>query len=112
MHRGFFYPFNPGANASGYVHTNATNIDSDDDTFIDSLEIILNTDPNDPLSVPLITPPPVTVTPPPEIITVPPETSTLNQTITVTTGIFIGTFVFIIATGLTVATLILRRKRK
>jgi hypothetical protein len=103
--KGIYSPFNPGANATGYVHTNATNIDSDYDTFIDSLEIILNSNPNDPLSVPIITPPT-------ETITLPPETTTQNQTITVTTGIFIGTFVFIIVTGLSVATIILRRKRK
>jgi hypothetical protein len=59
-----------------------------------------------------ITLPPETITLPPETITLPPETSTINQTITVTAGIFIGTSVFLVITGFTIAGIILRRKRK
>jgi hypothetical protein len=93
---GIYSPFNPGANATGYVHTNATNIDSDYDTFIDSLEIIMNTNPNDPLSFPE------------------PETITQNNTVTITveTGIIFTSVVITSAIGLTIVVLLLRKRRK
>jgi len=95
--KGIFSPFNPGANATGYVHTNATNIDSDSDTFSDTLEIIMNSDPNDPISVPIVSPP--------------PETITQNQTITVTAGIVLGLVVFVVATSLTISVIVYRRRK-
>ena len=103
--KGIFSPFNPGANATGYVHTNATNIDSDSDTFSDSLEIIMNSDPNDALSVPIVSPPTDTITPP-------PETITQNQTITVTAGIVLGSVVLVVAFSLTISVIVYRRRRK
>ncbi|MHA1442079.1 MAG: FG-GAP-like repeat-containing protein, partial [Candidatus Heimdallarchaeota archaeon] len=103
--KGIFSPFNPGANATGYVHTNATNIDSDSDTFSDTLEIIMNSNPNDPLSLPF-------VSPPPETITLPPETITHNQTITITAGIILGSVVLLVAFSLTVTVIVYRRRRK
>ena len=72
----------------------------------------MNTDPNNPLSVPIVSPPPVTITPPPETITLPPETITQNQTITVTTGIVFGSVVLVVAFSLTVSVIIYRKRRK
>ena len=68
-------------------------------------------DANDPFDYP-----DETITLPPETTTPLPETITINQTTTVTTtieaGIFIGTFVLILATGLSVATIVQQRRRK
>ena len=107
---GYYSPSNPGANATGFVHTNPLNPDSDGDSFIDSVEIFSDSDPNDPLSFPV----PVTITPPPETITLPPGTITQNNTVTTTVeaGIIMVTSVASIVTVLTIIVIIIRKKRK
>ena len=94
---GIYSPSNPGANASGYVHTNPTNPDSDGDTYIDSVEINMNSNPNDPLSFPEQT-----------------ITITQNETITVTveTGIIFSSIIITTIIGITVLVLLLRKRRK
>lgn len=53
---GIFSPKNPGANATGYVHTNPLLADSDGDTFSDDVELAEFTNPNDPTDYPRLIP--------------------------------------------------------
>ncbi|NHJ49371.1 MAG: hypothetical protein FK733_16395 [Asgard group archaeon] len=106
---GYYAPTNPGANATGYVLTNFNDSDSDDDTFIDGIEIYYNTNPNDVNSYPE----PTTVTPPPVTITPPPETITSNHTVTTTveTGYILTVTIISISVGLLIMVIIRKPKK-